>query len=156
MRKSLWEPPAKRSAKRSLEKVVPRPPQGVLGSIREPSGRSGSASGGPGRAPRPLWTPPGSAPDRPWSPRNAPGPPPSDFWSILRRSCLNLGSIFLVFLPYSGTPGGSLSELLLVRRPPRPAAFLTRNCNLKPQDCSFRVGILGASAALYPIRRSAG
>ena len=97
-RKSLREPPAKRSAKRSLEKVVPRPPKGVLGSIREPSGRSGSASGGPGRAPKPLWTPPGSAPDRPWSPRSAPGPPPSDFGSILRRSWLDLGSMFARFL----------------------------------------------------------
>ena len=83
-RKSLREPPAKRSAKRPPEKVPPRPPKGVSGSIREPSGRSGSVSGGPGRAPKPLWTAPGSTLDHPWSPRSAPVPPPSDFGSILR------------------------------------------------------------------------
>ena len=83
-RKSLRGPPAKRSAKRSLEKVAPGPPKGVLGSIREPSGRSGSASAGAGGAPKLLWTPPGNGPDRLWSPRGAPGPPLSDFKSILR------------------------------------------------------------------------
>ena len=84
-RKSLREPPAKRSAKRTPEKVPPRPPKGVSGSNREPSGRSGSVSGGPGRAPKPLWTAPGSTPDRPWSPKGYPRAPQGRFLMIWGR-----------------------------------------------------------------------
>ena len=83
--------------------MVPRPPQGVLGSIREPSGHSGSASGRPGRAPRSLWTPPGSAPDRPWTlvtPKR-PGASPErllvNFASILAQFGVDLSRVFAVF-----------------------------------------------------------
>ena len=78
-RKSLRGPPAKRSTKRSLGKVAPGPPKGVLGSIREPSGRSGSTSGCPGEFRSPSRCLLGVSPRCPGSPKIAPRTPGTVF-----------------------------------------------------------------------------
>ena len=64
-----------------------------------PSGRSRSASGSPSGAPKPLWTPPGSAPDRPGSPQVLPGGLRIDFGLIAGRFLVNFDSIWVLGLP---------------------------------------------------------
>ena len=71
-RKSFRGSPARRSARKSLRKVIPMLPEGILGSIWEASGHPRRASGGSGGALESPWLRPGSGQNRPASPQSAP------------------------------------------------------------------------------------